>query len=369
VQLAGRPLKQAVDTLVRSEFDPLRADLKRRTEQTTTQGGALIDRAGGYYQRLAQEAQGHVALQQAIGKRLEEAQRTAGDRTQQTLAEAGQETDRRFAADESLRGAGLEGGGEAAAAREVQAQRTRAAESSQAAQQSAAGGTANYEHLADLSDRATAARGGEVTQQLINRLASQQAGLRAEGADLETKASGRAIERLLGLRQSGFENQVTMSGLGIKQQDLEAQTADQERDARIAQDRIDASSSDRAADRQSREEIAAENRRSRERTAAAKGAKPKPESPDSKKVRSNIENAYQDMVSDPRLVKALRERRFDDVRNLVVNERGAEPLVYEAALERARLGGLKPGTITALRRAGVHVPKGWMTVSGPPRPN
>lgn len=382
VPLAGPDLRRAVNQLTRLEFRPRRQAINRAETNATAQGTALIDRAGGYYDQLASDVAGSVARQQAIGDRLRTALAASGTETQSTLEQAGQAADQRAAQDESVRGGGLEGGGGEQLARELAAQRALAARSTQTAQEDAAASTADWQNLTNVTAGATQARAAETRQQLINRLASQRAEFAGQRQDLDTEAADKRVENLLTLRRSGLEDLIAMRGLGIKSEQLRADIAQDRADRRIARERIrsternnqrqqettrrgqdvtrrgqDIASQDRRRGQDITAEQRAADRRSREQIAAGKKKAHTNESADSRKTRNGIANALVD-------IQGGKERRV---------RRDAPPLVHRAASELNDVGFIRPQTVAKLKAAGVRIPKSWLPPSqrrgGRPRPS
>lgn len=365
--LSGKDLATAADRLVALEYGPKRAALDREAANATTQGTALIDRGGGYYKSLGDQQAQDVARQKAIGDQLKAALDATRTRTGQEITQAGQEADQRASQDESVRGAGLEGGSGQQLAAEIAAQRIRSSENAATNDTSAAQGTAAYQQLSDLTSRATAARGGEVTGELSNRLANTQTDIRGRRTSLESEAAGKRVDQLVNLRQTALENLLAMRGLDIKTEDLRASVAhdkatlaattrtNQRRDAttRRGQNLTRQSAAERSATTQRGQNISAEQRAA----DRAKKDAGKPESASAQKLRSGVENALEDIRRDPKFQRP--SSRNPDGWDRILRKRGAPAIVRRAAVERAQ-GGITPETARTLRGLGVQVPGDWL---------
>jgi hypothetical protein len=233
-QLSGPDLHNAASSLTELEFGPQRAAINRALGLATTQGTALADRAQGYYQQLDQ-AQAPIAGQEAaIGQALNTSLGTNASTGNAAIAASLKAAQDRAAADEQVRGQ-IGGSQTAGASSEAQAAGDVIAQNTNTAQNQATASSADWQHLADLSRTATAAAGGEAHNQLLNRLANQQAGYRGQLTDLGAKQGAANSKNLTDLRQQAFENLITQGGLNIKSAQLRADTALGQ--ARITEDR------------------------------------------------------------------------------------------------------------------------------------
>lgn len=408
-QLSGDALRNAAGDLVNLEYGPQRSALERELSNSTTQGTALAQRAAGYSQQVAQNDAGLVPQVQAIGQLLRD-QLGANTTAAGTAIDQGVTDARaRAAEDESVRGFTLPGQVEGAEA-EAQKQKDTLAQLSKASQDTAASTTANYGGLAALSGSARAQMGNEVQGELLNRLANTQADVRARQADLAA-SEGPALSAKVGeLRQQGYENLITQAGLDIKTKDLEAQTSYNQ--ARIdeagksrrqrARDAAASRKLKRDADTAAREGKATEinsfgisngewksmtntqrqdaiREFNRNKTAdttrpgSSRGGGTKTRA-EAFKTRTQIDNALTDIENDPKLQRHVAERgpRLAQI----LTNRGAPPIVAQAAAEIARYKKLRPETINRLKRAGIKIPSAWITgpdylapgAAGPPAP-
>jgi hypothetical protein len=394
-QLSGRRLRRAARDLVALEVNPQRAALEREGAQTQAQGSALQATVGNEYQQLAAGEAERLARSQAISQSLHNSIAATGQQAQQQLAQIGQQAQQLNAASPVT--AGLPVGERTQ--EELVAAQARGVANQQQAGIAAAGQGANYQGLVDLTQRATQLQGQQSQQTLAMQLAAQMADVRGRRADLEAKVGPAKREAVMDLRQQAYENLVTQAGLDIKSRELRAEQQSEQRDARLARQRI--RQADRASRRSARtqrrgqnvtvrgqdvssqtqqrgQNISAETQRrgqnvtaqqraadraTRERIARMRGRTGM--STQAAKTRVGIDNVVTDITTEPRLQRALRENRLDDIRNLIVNERGAPPIVGKAGLEIAKHGHLFPDTMRALRRAGVRIPKSWRYPKSP----
>ncbi len=235
--------------MVDLEIEPQTRAVNRSMDSEMHQGSQLATNAGGYYRQLAEQAAGSQDRQKAINERLQSSLREIGERGQQYAKDAGGQADKRIEEDSSLRGSGLEGGAKSMVAGEIAAQQGRANNENQAAQRQGAQDSQAYESRMGTISGAQGLRGGELQQQLANRMANRLTNLRGQRADLEGQRGPLFNKHLNTLRQSGFENLVTLKGLDIKEKDLMADAADQNADRALAADVAKQNSADKAAQR------------------------------------------------------------------------------------------------------------------------
>ena len=392
-QLSGRPLRRAARDLVALEVNPQRRALDYEAQQLSAQGGALQRVVGQEYQQLADGEAERLARTQAISQSLRNNVAATGAQAQQSIAAIGPQVAQLNDASPVTAGTPV---GERTQ-EELTAAQARAASQAQTAGAAAAGQGANYEGLVDLTQRATQLQGLQGQQSIAMQLASQMADVRQRRATLESKVGPAKKQAVLDLRQQAYENLVTQAGLDIKGAELRAEQQSERRDARLARERI--AQADRASRRSARtqrygqrvqvrgQNVTAETQRrgqdvtvrgqdvnaqqraadraQRERASRRALRKSGKMDSEARKTRNGIDNVALDITTEPRLKKALAENRLDYIRNLIVNERGAPPIVGKAGLEIAKHGHLFPDTIRALRRAGVRIPKSWRYPKSP----
>jgi hypothetical protein len=396
-QLSGKDLAGAANDLVGLEFGPQKAALDRELGNVTTQGTALADRGGGYYKQLADREAGNVAQEQAIGDLLKTAL-SGNETTASTAVQGGLDAaNARATADAAIRGS-LGGSQAAGAASEAQAAQDRIAGQGQISKDAGALSTQSYQQLADLAGKARQQAGGEMQQQLLNRLANAQTEVRAKQQDLAGQEGPARSKALTDLRQQAFENLITQEGLNIKSSDIQAQTA-------LGQAKIKATATENAANRASRERIAALGRQATRDASAAKAAgkandvnkygysnaewltmsvrarqraisdftrqntkdttRPKTGgdqmSAQAQSMVTQVENAVSDTSTDPKLARHVNEKGPRLVQIFV--KRGLPPLLAQAAAELARYKSVRPSTRAALERAGIKVPSAWLSPS------
>lgn len=373
-QLGGHQLSSAVQNLTDMEFAPQEQALDRAGVSATTQGTALADRAGGYYRQLAEREASNVAMQQAIGERLQAALKANAGETDANIGgmQAGEQE--RLAGDAAVRGEGLGGPGQAI--EELARLRAGAAAGSQVAQDAAATSSANYQGLTAASSQARGMAGGEVVGQLLNRLATQQADIRAKKADVTAQRGPASTKHLLDLRQSGFENLVTARGLDIKQSELQADVANQKTQAQIEREQLaevrrnnstQAETTRRGQDITRRgQDVSSETTKrgqdltrqsALDRIEAQGGPSRKNEPAQSVKFRQNIGSGR------GRFRELMRRYKNDEarVKRIMVEKDKVPPEAYNAIydLERSPTKTLHPANVKALEALGVTVPGEW----------
>jgi Putative peptidoglycan binding domain len=237
VQLGGHALISSARQLADLELAPQVGALNRQLTSTTTQGTALAQRGGDYYRQLVEQEMKGLANQRALSSMLNTATGDVGVQTQAAYSQMANDAATRAAQDAQLRGPGLGGGGQEQVQGEIANQQGVANLMQAQGAQTAAQQGANWEGLAGLTAQTTAARGGEIQGQLLNRLANQQADIRGRRADVEGTRGELTTKALTGLRQSSFENLITQAGLDIKQKDIEAQMAGVRQQAASARQR------------------------------------------------------------------------------------------------------------------------------------
>jgi hypothetical protein len=397
-QLSGHNLVRAANDLVALEYNPQRAALRTEARNVTRQGGALVNRAQGYYRRIAADEARTVDTARAVGNELQQRIGASGATTATAIDQAGQQAAQAGQQAANLTGVTLP---DSAVAAELAAARTRAAGNTQTAADIGALNTSDYANLLALGATSTRARGVETQQQLLNGIANQQKDIRTRQTTLAGQRGAARSKAVTDLRQAAFDNLITQGGLNIKTSELRAQIADQRRDdrlkkqqqkevarnnrrrARLTREQIattqrgqdvsaatqrrgqDMSAQTQAANRQSRETIARANRQARgqQPTAAAR------------QTITGIGNAFLDISTDPQFKTPTGRKitigsgsnattiryagRGPQGWEQLLRARGAPPLVIRAAVERAT-GGISPETARELRAQGVNVPRGWL---------
>jgi hypothetical protein len=392
-QLSGSALSGAARDLVNLEFNPQEEALKRELGNTTTQGTALAQRAGDYSAQIAGNDATLVGQQAAIKQMLDQSLGANATAAQQVIDKNLGDARERAAADAAVRGVTIPDA-TAGAEREAAAATNTVGTQRQASQDAGALATQSYQQLASLSGGARAQMGQEVQGQLLNRLANQQADVRARQTELGAQRGAATSKAALDLRQQSYENLITQKGLDIKTSELQAETEKNDAATKLAERRID----ETAKSRRSRERIAADNRAARSKAdKAARNAQATREGNKSNKYgytnnewlslplakrtqivadankkpgkgapkmsaqafakRTRIDSMLSDIGNDPK----LKRHQYEVGPRLVeiLTKRGADPLEAQAAAEIARHGTLTPATEAKLRRAGIKIPTSW----------
>jgi hypothetical protein len=231
--LAGLNLHKASRAVTNAELNPQLKAFDRQRKVEKAQGKALSTRAGDYYEALARSAGNRVARTQAISDRLSAELKSVGADTQENLQAAGDAAQKAVKADTELRGEGLDAGADAKVAEETRAARERAAGDAQNFRSSAAAESGSHERFTDAMDRSQQMRGGEIQGELANRLATRLGTINSDKAALAGTRGARNVKNLLDLRQTGFENLVTMKGLDIDRAEIEAEANESAAERRL----------------------------------------------------------------------------------------------------------------------------------------
>jgi hypothetical protein len=237
-QLAGHDLARAASALTGYEFGPQFSENARQARQARAQGDALVGRNQSYYRQLASEEAGRVNRQRVLGSDLSKSLAAISRDTGSSIDQAGRDTQQAGGQDAALRGPGLSGGGTQATLEELAAQRARSAQTAQAYRSGGALETANYGGLVNTLGGATRLHGAESRRELVNR---EQNVLRDLATQRRSLAQQRGLARLknvTSLRQSGFDNAVTLRGLGLKEEDIQSRAQQAQAASKLADRRL-----------------------------------------------------------------------------------------------------------------------------------
>lgn len=400
VQLSGKGLAGASRDLVNLEFRPQENALGRELANTTTQGNALVQRAGDYRQQLAENDKTLVPQVAAIGQLLGSSLGTNQSNALAAISGGLDDSHSRTAADQAVR-LGV-GSSIATAGADTKAQEARGivAQQGQQSADAAAGQTAAFQQLANLAAQSREVGGREQQQELLTRLANQQADVRARQADLAGQRGAAQSKALTDLRQQAFENLVTQEGLNIKREDIAA-------DTQLGQQKLREDRRQAQADRRLKRRIARASRvATRDANAAKTTAKANEVnkygitnaqwlkmtpgqrlnsirdytdattrakagngkmSPAAIKDRGTIDSMLTDAQTDPKLKKLVGVPGPELTRRFI--KRGGDPLLAQAAAEIAKHGVLTYQTRQALQRRGIRVPRSWRSRPAPVQPN
>jgi hypothetical protein len=371
--LSGPALQQAATQQTDVQYAPVLAGLRQQLASTTRQGTALAARGGDYYRQIAQEEAAGLSRQQALGDMLNKQVAGVGAQQQQYMAGLQGQEAQRQAQDASVRGGGLQGGSNAQG--ELGALAASMSQQRQAQQVGAAEQGANWTGLLGATAASTAARGGEVQGQLLNRLDSQQQALDTQIGTQKQNRAAAVAANLLKLRQQGFENYATGQTLGLKQAGLVEQTAKDQAATSLARQRLKQSASDNAAQRAitirgqnlSHLDRQATVTVQRERiAAAAKGKVAKPMTgAQLGKVYSQVDRARQLLTTLPAgaAQQIINQGYYTQGKKRVALPK-IDPLAWQAAQDLQGNGSLQPDTVKALHAQGVVIGSRYPTSSG-----
>jgi hypothetical protein len=221
--LSGTALRNAANQIADADLNPQIAALNKQSKTSATQGVGLMNRADAYYRQLAAREQQNVAAQSALGARLTQDTRQVGGEAGAAYTALLDRVNAAQSQDAALRGPGL-GGDSNQSIQDQLATTQRITGAQQAAgERAAVAQGADWASLTNAMSGATGMRGAELENQLVNRTLNNQDKLSAQVAALEATRGGQRMKSLTGLRQQQFENQTILSGLGIKQADLQVQ--------------------------------------------------------------------------------------------------------------------------------------------------
>lgn len=389
--LSGKSLRTAASTLAGLEIDPQIAAAQQDSKLTGANYAALQQRIGGYNKLMTDEL--GKAASTAISSRDSLAQQLAQTRTD-TGTDIGATFDKSkdfLAEDTRLRGSGLNDATAQRLTTEFQQQRFSADQQQQANQ--AAGNIAGqgWAGLATLMQGVGAMRGADTLGQAATAGVNAQSKIQQQISGLQGQRGALTAKNTQDLRQSQFENQVTATTLGIKQQDANTAEAKATQDAKDKQ-------ADRSIKRQQVKDQeawhGAQDQLRRDLASQAHGDKS-----DSLKERirhdRSMEQAARARINAtakgkekskytwlPDTAHAKQVGYFDQVKNFVAHNKGqgraknaqvllnaksikelkaqygdVSPAIISAALDAEYLGRLSSGTVKKLHDAGIRVDK------------
>jgi hypothetical protein len=221
--LSGTALRNAANQIADADLNPQIAALNKQSKTSATQGVGLMNRADAYYRQLAAREQQNVAAQSALGARLTQDTRQVGGEAGAAYTALLDRVNAAQSQDAALRGPGLGGDSNQSIQDQLATTQRIAGTQQQAGERAAVAQGADWASLTNAMSGATGMRGAELENQLVNRTLNNQDKLSAQVAALEATRGGQRMKSLTGLRQQQFENQTILSGLGIKQADLQVQ--------------------------------------------------------------------------------------------------------------------------------------------------
>lgn len=218
--LSGKGLLGAANALTDLAVKPQIAALDRQRAQTVAAGQSVTGSANSYLQQLAaRQAALAAQAKDAVGRSngVQDAIAKGSQDAQAAMAAAGQG---RVDEDAAVRGDIATTANDDLA--KAFAQRASSAEAHRQADQTAENlkGAAG-EGAAIGAAQASNLRGGEMMQSLADRYAQQVGDIQANKRQITDGRGDALLKNLLDLRQQGFDNGVTLEGLGIKRQDLQ----------------------------------------------------------------------------------------------------------------------------------------------------
>lgn len=368
--LAGKSLQTAATQLTNAELKPKLSALDQQLATTTQQGTALVGKAGNVYQQVAANEAQNVARQNALGGLLGAGLANVGASSRASLDQQAAAEAQRQQADASLRGGGLSGGSSDQVAQAITGLRGRSDAIQRSAENTAALQTSNWGNLTNAMGESRGLHAGEVQSELLNRLAGQQVKINQSKADLQSTRGDTQAKNLQTLRQQGFENLATMQGLGIKQSDIAASLQKARGDQTVAKQKIKAAAQTNAANRKSREHIAAAGRSIAKMNAAEKqrhdvAMENKPGKPVKEPVavaeRRRVINNVSSEISDLMRKGNTRSQAAAQIRKNAQQAKQTMPAdILSSALDLAYDGHISRRNLALLKQQGMVIPKQWL---------
>jgi CRISPR/Cas system CMR-associated protein Cmr5 small subunit len=369
--LSGRALKRTAEAMTRTQVTPQRRALEAQRRDVTGQDKALVTRADSYYRTMADQQANAIATQKALQERVGQQVQAASDQSKAAIDQASTEASGAVAKAQAL--TGVDAGVNQRVATEAQAAKSNQALQAGQSAATAAGAAGNYQGLQGTLSQARQLQGGEVRGALLKRAQSDRSKITQQIADLKAQTGDLNLKNVTALRQAGFENKVTVAGLGLKQADLQSKAQQAAANRKLAKQK--AAQVERQNKRQARltrrgQDVTAGNSRrstattrrgqdlSHQDRQAAQRNKGKPkgakETASSHSLKNKIDNAKSSIASyraqgltGPQITKRARKA-------------GIPPVVLNAARDLEYLGYLSGPNIAALRRAGVRIPREWL---------
>lgn len=374
VQLSGHALAAAAAKLAGLEINPALKALDQQAKTTRQQGGALEDRAAGYYTDLNNRDTTNQAAAQAISDRLNTQLAGIGTDTSTQLANAGADEQSRLQADAQQRGTGLDGGAVAQAATEQAALQDRAATATAAMKTSGALQGGSQEALVNAIASAGQLKGGETQTQLVAGEQNALGQIAAQRAAEAAKRGPTQTKYVTDLRQSAFENLITQQGLKIKNKQLAQDAATSEQNYALAVQRaLEGQRHDKAGEtisQQNADTSAARFASQEEKDAYQrlhqlgpyKPARAPGESVTSHNLKRGIGNVldtYSSFLAPGKLDSKGHHYTLAKI-DAKLQAKGVAPDVLAAGRDLAQFGYVTPATIKQLKIAGVtNIPSSW----------
>lgn len=221
--LQGRSLKRAARSLTNIETKPAISQLARQIANTNRQAAAAQNRVGGFYNQFGQQAQQALQQQGQIANQTNQALQGIASQTQTQIGQYGQGAQDRLA---PLQQKGLDGGAFARLATELAAQQSNAAQNAQTYRSFGATQGGNYQGLTAGMNATGQVQATDDLHQLANAFAQQNADTRAKKADLISQRGELMAKNVGALRDSERNYQLAVGTLGLNQQKLAADVAD-----------------------------------------------------------------------------------------------------------------------------------------------
>lgn len=217
-QLSGNQLRSAVNQIVNAQINPQLSALDRQRTQAETQGSALSQRIGGYYNQSQQLAQQGVAAAANSRDQIAAMLASIGQQTQGAIGQAEQTAQGYTAQDQALRGIGLDAGTSQRLAADFARQKISAAQQISAQQSLGAAQGQGALNAAQMAAQVLPSRAADAQLILASQVAKTTSDILGKKQEIEATRPGLFADTLTKLRQSEFEKAATMETLNIQGQ-------------------------------------------------------------------------------------------------------------------------------------------------------
>lgn len=223
--LSGPTLKGAAKSLVNAQLKPALQSLDNQQEQTARNQVYTQSRLKDFFAMLGQQQQALLGAGAAATTQGNQAQADIAGNTQSVLAKAAEAAQARLAQEAAVRGGDVMGtSADQLAARYAADAGDASARAGINQGRAAALNTANQSALAGMGLAANM-RGAEMGRDVTNGFAKILGDIAQKRGDLTAQRPGLFADAVQKLRQQQFDNAVTLEGLGIRRDQIQADAA------------------------------------------------------------------------------------------------------------------------------------------------
>jgi hypothetical protein len=214
--LSGPALESAVARIVRGQYGPQEAELKRQGGYLDRQQRETSQRIGDVYSQLASLTAPSVGLAVSGAGQLADKISQSGAGLLNTINTAEKGYEDRAAQDAAIRGTGLDAGMATHLAAEFADQKMRAAAQAQGSQDVARAQSQGFIGNVGTAQAVLPAQAAQAQQDLANRVANQRQELLSKAADLKGAEGEAATKILMDLRDTEFQKGAAIQTLNLK---------------------------------------------------------------------------------------------------------------------------------------------------------